>query len=295
MTVSFYSQYVSPAWQGTKSAFHNYANFVFGVEQSEKFSKELHSAIRGTKNAAGKYEGGAGFNNFWGNVSKSWESSKSIVRDKSLWSVIKESFSKIPSEFKAASRLAKMTGKNSKYLGATGKILGKRMPLIGNVIMIATEIPNIYRSFTNPQGGFGTGVKEIGKTAAKLGGFAVGAAIGQALIPVPFLGAVVGGMVGGWVADKIVGKSFSEKLDEAKAQHMQQIPQQEEMRQAIPKGVQYAQRIPMNGQNPYAANPFAPSPYAQNPFNQGRQASFSPYSQMDFRDKDLMAMSAGLA
>lgn len=307
------SKYLSPLYQGTKGAMRHYINFVFGVEQSEKFSEELHNAIRGTKDSTGKYVNGKGFNGFWGSVGDAWEKSKDVtqevvngeIKNKSLWKVITESFKKVPGEFKEATSAAKVLSETSKWaatksiLGDTGKILFKRMPLIGNILCVAQEIPNIYRAFTSPQGGLGTGVKEIVRTGLKLAGFAAGTAIGGLLGPV---GAIGGGILGGIITDKLVGKSFSDKLDEAKEKQHQEIPQQEEIRQAVPKNIQYAQNAPVKGQNQYAINPFMQSPYAQNPFGApqapmmpGAMAMNSQYGMYDYRDKDLMAMSAGLA
>lgn len=225
MTVSFSTKYLAPAWQGTKVFAHNYGNFVLGVEQSDAFAHALQASVRGVKDSTGKYVGGRGFANFGDSLSKAWSSSKNVVKDKSFWTVVKDSFSSIPSEFRAANRLVEASGKSTKYIGSTLKILGKRMPLIGNVLMLAMEVPNICRAFS--QGGVGTGAVEVGKAAAKLGGFAAGAAIGQALIPIPFVGALIGGVVGGWIADKLVGKSFTEKQEEAKASA--EKPQAEEV------------------------------------------------------------------
>lgn len=227
MAVTFTSQYLSPLWSGTKNTLHNYANFVLGVDQSEIFSKELQRSVRGTKDSATKkYVGGKGFTDLGGSIKSAWNTSKKAVENKSLWTVIKDSFGKIPGEFKAASRLVAKTGKTSKYFGSTLKILGKRMPLIGNLVFVATEIPNICNAFS--KGGVATGVGETLKAAGKMGGFAAGAAIGQALIPIPFVGALIGGVVGSFVADKVLGKSFTEKQEEAQAKQAQAQAQQTE-------------------------------------------------------------------
>jgi len=212
MSVSFRTQYLSPLVKTTKNFAHNYANFVLGVEQSEVFSDELQKAVRGVKDPlTKKYIGGNGLNNFRSNLKNAWNTSAKAVEGKSFWKTIKESFKTMPEEFKGLGQEAKFAAKSKGAL----KILGKRMPLIGNLIFAAMEIPNIFKAFKD--GGFVTGLTETVKSTAKFGGFAAGAAIGQAIIPIPFVGAMIGGMIGGWIADKVVGKSFTDKQEEAKA------------------------------------------------------------------------------
>lgn len=95
-------------------------------------------------------------------------------------------------------------------------------------IGLAMEAPDIISAFKI---GKKEGWKQVGKstakTAAGIGGWAAGAAIGQALIPVPGLGALVGGLVGSWLAgkaaDKIVGeKSVAEEHAEKQSSLMAQ-------------------------------------------------------------------------
>lgn len=303
--ISFGQKYVQPMWNFAKHAPRNYANFVFGVEQSEIFSSELSKSVRGVKDkATKKYVGGTGFKNFGNKISSAWAKSKKAVEGKSLWKVITDSFKKVPNEFAAAKRLAKMTGKNSKLWGGTLKIIGKRMPLIGNLLFVAMEIPNIFSAFKN--GGIGTGLVETGKAAGKFGGFAAGAAIGACLGPV---GAIVGGIIGGIVADKILGKSFTEKQGEAKlastgTAHIQEQAQiapaqmqaqiansqtavQDSTRVANPNADMTQELLKMAGGGQAAApqnNPFAQGQYATNPF----------MTQQNFMDEDFMAMNAGL-
>ena len=105
------------------------------------------------------------------------------------------------------------------------KVLGKRMPLIGAALTLAFEIPNIAKATWNE--GVLTGAGEAGKTAVRLGAGAVGGAIGSALIPFPFLGALVGYWVGDRIGQFIVGKSYSEKQAEAQQPQTAQANPQE--------------------------------------------------------------------
>lgn len=321
MAVTLTSQYWTPLWQGTKTFLHDYSNFVFGVEQSDVFSKSLQRAVKGVKDPNTKkyIEGtGKGYNDLYGSIKGAWKESKKVVENKSLWSVIKESFSSMGKEFSAAKRLAKISGKSGKmfgesrkFLSSTMKILGKRMPLIGNALMVAFAIPNICKAFTH--GGVGTGVKETGKEAVKLGGFAAGAAIGSAICPFvgTLIGGLIGGIAGGMITEKIVGKSFTEKEDEAKAKAAEaqaQIAGQGQVQESGADGqsqqtgqgaqptqqtlspeqrVAILQRV-LAKYNQGGMNAGAPNmTTSTNPFANG----FNPYSDSDYYGEDVMAMN----
>lgn len=214
-TSAIAGQSIHPLWNGAKTFTNNYANLVFGVDQSTVFSDTLSKLVRGEKNAAGKYENGAGFKGLGKNIKTAFEASKEAVKDKSFWTMIKESIGNLPKEIKdATSGVTK--GKTAEVL----KVLGKRMPLALNLVMLATAIPNIFNAFTDTKNGGGViaGVAETGKTAVELGVAAAGAALGQALIPIPFVGAMIGGMAAGFIASQLMGKTFTEKSEEAQAQ-----------------------------------------------------------------------------
>ncbi len=162
---------------------------------------------------------------------------------------------------KRGSRLAKAAGKSGIWGGIKGffKGVGKKMPLIGNILLVASYVPNIITA-TKEQG-IGAGVKETLKSAAGLGGAAIGAAVGGLLGPV---GSLVGFVAGEWLTSKIVGKSYTEKKaeQEQKAQEELAALQQYQQQQA-----QMGAQIPFQGSNPYMSNPYAYDPYgAANPY-----------------------------
>ena len=97
--------------------------------------------------------------------------------------------------------------------GAKGlfKGLGKNMPLIGALMMIGFEIPNIVKA--SKEQGIGQGVKEIAKAGSRLCGGGIGAAIGSAICP--GIGTMIGWIAGEWLTGKVVVKSYSEKVAEA--------------------------------------------------------------------------------
>lgn len=117
---------------------------------------------------------------------------------------------------KAGARLASMTGKSAAAGALKGgfKAIGKRMPVIGAVLTVALEAPNIVKAFK--EGGFSAGMKEVGGAGVELGCMAGGAAIGSAICP--GIGTAIGGIVGGIVGMFVRGKTYSDKKAEEEAQ-----------------------------------------------------------------------------
>lgn len=137
--------------------------------------------------------------------------------------VLKEAIKKAKAEMPKASRkeiLAAAKATLKKGTSSTGKAalkgisktLGKKIPVIGAVITIAWEAPNILKAFKKD--GFWSGMKEVGGAGVELGCVAAGAAIGSAI---PGLGTLVGGIIGGIVGciggALLRGRTFSDKLD----------------------------------------------------------------------------------
>ena len=122
-----------------------------------------------------------------------------------------------------------------------GKGIGKNMPLIGALMTIAFEIPNVVKA-TKEQG-IGQGVKEVGKAAARLCGGGLGAAVGSAFFPP--IGTIVGWMVGEWAVSKVVGKSYTEKVMQAEYE-AQALAEQQAQQQA-----QFISQQPAFQGNPY--------------------------------------------
>lgn len=244
-------------WDTTKKVANTYMNFSFGCGQDSRF---IDSIL-----ARGEYKG----------------KPKLSIQDaytrsglgKSWWGPFKEEFtrSKISDDW---ADCAKGAGKTKQTL----RFLGKKMPFIGNAIFLLTEAPNIFRAFTDTEhgGGIGTGIKETVKFGAKAAAFAVGAVIGN--MAIPFVGGLIGGMVAGWLADKVLGKSFTDKKEEAEAEKAKLAQQVQQPQQQTSQSVG-AGGIPQQFGNPYG---------------QSGMNSNSVF-QADWKDKDLMAMSVGLA
>lgn len=102
----------------------------------------------------------------------------------------------------------------------TEKIPGPVKKLAGPLLSIAFAVPNVIKAFKDY--GAGEGFKQIGREALKIGGglladavmavetvggttvgVAIGAAIGQVLIPIPGVGAIIGGALGGVISTGI--------------------------------------------------------------------------------------------
>ena len=133
----------------------------------------------------------------------------------SFWKATKNSITSIWPDLKtnwtSAGEAAKAAGKSAGWakFKSIGKVLGKRMPLIGAVMTLAFELPNIIKATANE--GVLTGAGETAKTGVRLGISTLCGALTQALIPVPFLGGMVGFVAGDILGRFIVGKSYSEK------------------------------------------------------------------------------------
>lgn len=130
---------------------------------------------------------------------------------KRLYNGVKTLPSALKQGTKAGARAAKIAGKSSVLGGVKGffKAVGKKMPLIGSLVTVAFEIPNIWNAGKNE--GLGTALKETGKAAVRLAGGAAGAVLGT------FVGGPVGGvlgyMAGEWLLGKLTGKSYTDKKD----------------------------------------------------------------------------------
>lgn len=135
---------------------------------------------------------------------------------KSFWEQIRTIPKVFKDEWKAGGAAAKAANKSVTMgkLGGLNKAFMKRMPLIGGLIAVGFQIPNLITAFTHKDGGVGTGLLETGKAAAKIGMDTAGFMVGQALIPIPFVGGLIGSMVASAIGEKILGKSFSEKQAE---------------------------------------------------------------------------------
>lgn len=133
--------------------------------------------------------------------------------------ILKKAGEKI-SEKIAGRTAGEVAGKLVSKVGATSAKGCAGIPVVGALIMGAFELPSIIKAFKDENGKFSLsgGLAQIGRSALKvgasLGASGLGAAIGQALIPIPFLGAAIGA-VAGEIIGGIVGYSAGEKVGNA--------------------------------------------------------------------------------
>ena len=121
---------------------------------------------------------------------------------------------------KAGANAAKAAGKSTIWGGIKGFFgsAAKKMPLIGTLLAVGFELPNIFRAGSDK--GVGEALKETGKAGARLVGGAAGAAIGSAICP--GIGSLIGWVAGEWLTGLVTGKTYTEKKEEAELQLQQQ-------------------------------------------------------------------------
>lgn len=264
-----------------------YPDFVLGTG-SEPFSKALQTTV--------KNRGEQGY------FSAVWEGTKKGVKAaevhnanmkklhggfwKSTWNAIKTIPKKVSQGWEIGGRIADRAGKTglSKLWSRTKGVcsgLGKRMPLIGTLMIAASELPNIFSAFKDK--GLVGGITETGKAGLRLGGATVAGAIGQALIPIPFVGGLVGFVAGDWLMSKIVGKSHSEEKAELLAQADTAEQQALMLQQQLANDPSFAQN-----------NPFGATMQPTMTQEQLKALQQQLYGNGNFMNDDFMANVSGI-
>lgn len=175
-----------------------------------------------------------------------------------------------------------------KFIAQAGKGLGKAMPFVGAALTLGFELPNIFNSFSNY--GAGEGLKQTGRAAFNIGGFAAGAAAGAVIgSAFPIVGTIIGGAIGGMVAsfagNTIFGESKSEKQSEIEALGISK----DQAKELVKQGISVEQLEQQLAQQQAQPNPFGsypqqqtqPSPfggYAQQPYQQYYQQPYQAYN-----------------
>ena len=195
-----------------------YPDFVLGTG-NEAFSKTLKETVKNRGKDTGY------FKSVWQGIKDGGKAAedhnKKITKLRggffqSFWHDLKTTPTKIAQGWRAGTRLADKAGKEgfSKFwtqLKGSGNGLLKRMPLIGSLLVVGFELPNIIRA-TKDEGIF-SGLVETTKSGLRLGAGMTCAAIGQALIPIPLVGGLAGWIVGDSLMGLFTGKSYSEKKE----------------------------------------------------------------------------------
>lgn len=286
----------SKGWNYIQRAGRIYPDFVMGTG-NEAFTQVMRSTI---KNRAAN--GQTYMQSVWSGIkdgARAAERHNNILNKQhggfwgSTWHALKTTPKKIAQGWRVGGKLADRAGKTglsktwSQFKGSL-KGLGKRMPLIFSLMVVLPELPNLFSAFKDK--GLVGGVAETGKTALRLGAGMTGAAIGQALIPIPILGGIVGYMAGDWLMSKFTGKSHSEKKTELEEAQQQQIAQQQAMMQ------QYNTNPFGTNTNPTTVQPQfnIPKPTMTPEQLMAMKQMLYNNSMANPMDQDFMAMTSGI-
>ena len=190
---------------GIGSIGGSYLNFTLGTGNEDIANMIIHQ-VRNRKSNGQNYLKAL----YTGTKKGIGYSHKKSIKNGGFLKSLKKGFGEIPNGWKNGK------GFIGKPWGAI-KGLGKAMPALFAFITIASEIPNVYKAVKEK--GIVQGLKETGKTAARLTTGALFAALGTAILsPIPVVGSIAGGMLGyslgDWLASKVVGKSYSEQVAE---------------------------------------------------------------------------------
>lgn len=197
---------------------------------------------------------------------------------KELPKVIKTSMKWNTARAMVAAKAAGKTGAALKAAGFWGGVkgffkgVGKKMPLIGNILLVACELPNIIKA-TKEQG-IGQGVAEVVKAGSRLTAASIVSAIGTTVAGP--IGGIAGFIIGDWLASKVVGKSYTEKVAEEMEKDAQALERVQRMQNEgkIPQSAP-TQAVAFTG----ASNPFA-NPNIGNAvaYNYGVDSLSNPYA-----------------
>ena len=309
------SSIASVGWKYVKRAGKLYPDFVLGTG-NEKFTKAMRETINNRKLNNQSY-----FESVWSGIKNGTlkaEQHNALMQKRyggfwqSTWAALKTFPDEVAQGWRAGGKLADKAGKTglskfwAQFKGSMSGI-GKRMPLIGTLLIGITELPNIFSAFKDE--GLIGGIKETAKAGLRLGAGMAGAAIGQALIPIPVVGSLVGYAVGDWLMSKFTGKSHSEKKAEAEEALKQQQLSPIEMLQKeyLEKFKKQATLMQLNQQgiNPFAVQGLNNPYIAQQQFNIP-QTTMTPQQLMALKqilysnsmanpmDQDFMAMATGM-
>jgi hypothetical protein len=242
-----------------------------------KFSETAEKTLTASHKAQG-----------WKNIHKQigdcFVKAEKATQKESFWGGLKKLITDIPKDLKS--------GWASK--GAWGKIKGiggtvlKRLPLL----FVAMELPNIISAFKDE--GLVGGICETLKSGTRMAASMAGFTIGQALIPIPILGGLIGCVATDFITSKILGKSHTEKKEEAQ-EALAKADSAEQQASALQQQLALDPTL-------YANNSNTINPYAQQSIPQSTMTyqQLMAMQQMLYgggqnaMNQDFMAMTSGL-
>lgn len=169
------------------------------LNKQRDFFSGILDAIRAPKdiNALGAYKVQKGYNGFtrtWNNHAMTWQTTHTgpIVSPERL---------KAFNSTRVASRYLKGVGAST-MKSVTGSIV-KRAPIIGSLLGVAMEIPELFNAAKSGRKGAFT--NQLGKSAGGVAGGVAGAALGSMVLP--GIGTIIGGILGD-IIGRHVGPAF---------------------------------------------------------------------------------------
>ena len=178
-------------------------NYAGRLIFDDRFASKVTSSIK-ARGRVYKKAGKNRFTQFHEQVGEAFVRADKVTGKKGIFQSLKDSLKGYKTDVSA---LWKSDKKLLSKLGGTLKGLGKRAPLIGTALMVAFELPNIFKA--TKEGGLVNGALEVGKSSVRIAAGIAGGAIGTAILGP--LGSIPGFIIGDLLGKLVVGKSYSEK------------------------------------------------------------------------------------
>jgi hypothetical protein len=246
-----------------------------------KFTETAEKALAASHKAQG-----------WKNIHRQmgdcFVKAEQATRNESFLGGLKKLITDIPKDLQSgwASK-----GAWGKFKGIGGAVL-KRLPLL----FVAMELPNIISAFKDE--GLVGGICETLKSGTRMAASMAGFTIGQALIPLPVVGGLIGCFVTDFITSKILGKSHTEKKEEAQ-EALAKADSAEQQALALQQQLAFDPRL-VNNNYSYSTNP-----YSQNMNFNIPQPTMTPQQLMAMQqmlcsgsqnamDQDVMATMSGI-
>lgn len=181
-------------------------NYAGRLLFDDRFASKVTSSLK-SYGRFNKINGKGRFNQFHKQIGTAFQKADKATGNKKVFESLVESLKGYKAD---VSKLWKSDKRFWSKIGGTLKGLGKRAPLIGTALMIAFELPNIFKA--TKDGGLVNGAIEAGKSGVRIAAGVACGAIGTAVLgPV---GSILGFIVGDMLGKLVVGKSYSEKQTE---------------------------------------------------------------------------------
>lgn len=178
-------------------------NYAGRLIFDDRFATKITSSLKNSGNYY-KRSGKGRFFQFDKQIGRAFQKADKYTSNKKIFQSLKDSLKSYRTDVSA---LWKSDKKFLSKIGGTLKGLGKRAPLIGTALMVAFELPNIFKA--TKEGGLINGAAETGKSAVRIAAGVACGAIGTAILGP--LGSIPGFIIGDLLGKLVVGKSYSEK------------------------------------------------------------------------------------